>query len=153
MDKITVYIGSIVTLSNGAQQDTRREVVFEGMELGTYREYGEGRDGRLTDTRGTTQTLYKTADGRFVVHVDNWSHWQGEPNTETLHEVKERDLQPGGRFYDLAVACDLGRPLTLEEALNEGDETDRFMNYNPIDPKDWTPEEALATADTDDLDG
>lgn len=117
METITVYVGQVVGMSGGAQQDTRREVRFEGEKLGTYREYGEGRNGSPTDTRGTTETLYKTADGRLVAHVEEWSHWQGEPNTETLHEVKERDLKPGGRFYDLALACDLGRPLTLAEAL------------------------------------
>lgn len=117
MEEIKLYIGSVVTLNNGAQQDMRREVVFQGEQVGTYREYGEGRDGRPTDTRGTTETLYRTADGSLVVHVDEWSRWQGEPNTETLYRITEKDLEPSGQYYDLACACGLGRPLTLEEAL------------------------------------
>lgn len=123
MDTINVYVGTVVSMSNGAQQDTRREVVFRGECLGAYREYGydERRDA-LTDTRGTIETLYRTDAGELVAHVEEWSHWQGEPNTETLYRVSERDLEPGGRFYDLACACGLGRSLTLEEAL-DGAET------------------------------
>jgi len=115
-------------MSNGATQDTRREVVFQGEEVGTYREYGQGRNGGPTDTRGTTETLYRTASGELVAHVDEWSHWQGEPNIETLYRVTEKDLEPGGRFYDLACACDLGRPLTLEEAL---------AGVEATEPEEW----------------
>ncbi len=140
MEEIKLYIGSIQSLSNGAQQDTRREVVFQGEEVGTYREYGLGRNGGLTDTRGTTETLYKTADGSLVAHVEEWSRWQGEPNTETLYRVTEKDLEPGGRFYDLACACDLGRPLTLEEALAGVEATE------PEEWEDGAPEDGDAPA-------
>ena len=121
MAEITVYVGSLVVLSNGAQQDTRKKVVFEGEELGTYREYSADprNPERLSDTRGMTQTLYRAADGRLVVHTEEWSRWQGEPNTEWLTEVTEADLQPGGDFEDLGAACGLGRPLTLDEVLSQ----------------------------------
>jgi hypothetical protein len=127
MEEITVYVGMVVGMSGGQQQDTRRKVVFEGEEVGTYREYGQGRNGGPTDTRGTIKTLYRTPLG-YVAHVEEWSHWQGEPNTETLYRVTEKDLEPGGRFYDLACACDLGRPLTLEEALD---------GVEAIEPEEW----------------
>jgi len=103
-------------MSNGAQQDTRRPVTFTGEELGEYQEYGLER-GNLTDTRGTTETLYRAEDGRLIVHSYEWSHWQGEPNTEFLTEVTEEDLRPGGRFEALGAVCGFGRPLTLDEAL------------------------------------
>lgn len=132
MEKITVYIGQVVVMSNGAQQDTRRPVTFEGEKLGEYREYGQGRDGGPTDTRGTIETLYRASDGRLVVHSEDWSNWQGEPNTETLQEVTPADLQPGGDFEDLGRACGMGRPLTLDEALSLGDEDEKARNVAQI---------------------
>jgi len=118
METIKVYVGSVVAMNGGVQQDTRRAVEFEGEELGRLTVYGEDpRRGTITDTRGTTQTLYKTADGRLVVHVDEWSRWQGEPNTETLVEVTE-DLGPDGEHWQLGEKAGFGRPMTLDEVLN-----------------------------------
>lgn len=118
MDKITLNVGSIVVGSSGQTNDTRRPVEFTGEKLGSWTEYGAGRDGCITDTRGKTQTLYKTDDGRLIVHVDDWSRWQGEPSTETLHEVTDVvDLQPGGRFEQLGYEAGYGRALTLDEAI------------------------------------
>ena len=136
MEEIKLYVGTVVGMSNGAQQDTRREVVFQGEKVGTYREYGTGRNGGPTDTRGTIETLYITPAGDFVAHVEEWSHWQGEPNIETLYRVTQKDLDPGGRFYDLACACDLGRPLTLEEALAGVEAT--------TEPEEWEDGDAPA---------
>ena len=117
MDKYTVFVGTLEVLNGGQTQDGRREVAFDGEKVGSITTYGYDTRGNLTDTRGTTETLYRTADGRLVVHVDDWSRWQGEPNTESLHQVTEDDLRPGGRFEDLGAACGYGRPLTLDEAL------------------------------------
>ncbi len=75
MDTITVQIGTVNTLSNGRQVDNLRDVRFEAEELASRTEYGFGHGGILTDTRGTTETLYNTDDGRLVVHVWDWSHW------------------------------------------------------------------------------
>ena len=111
-----VLVGPLLT-GNGISQDSRREVRFEAEELGSRTEYEQDQDGQLTDTRGVTETLYRAADGRLVVHVKDWSKWQGEPNTEYLIGASEADLQPGGRFEDLGNACGFGRPLTLDEAL------------------------------------
>jgi len=118
MEEITVHIGEVVAMSNGVLQDTRRPVVFEGEKLGEYREYGQGRNGQPTDTRGIREALYRTLEGRLIVHSEEWSNWQGEPNIETLQEVTLEDLQPGGDFEALGRACGMGRPLTLDEALN-----------------------------------
>lgn len=120
MDTITVKIGSIVTGNSGQTNDTRRDVQFVGEELGSRTEYGEGRDGGITDTRGTIEALYRTEDGRLLVHVNAWSKWQGEPDVLSLHQVTEADLQLDGQFELLGAECGFGRPLTLEEALHEG---------------------------------
>ena len=116
MEKVTVQVGSLSVLSNGATQDTRRPVEFVGERLAERTEYGSGDHG-LTDTRGVTETLYKTEDGRYVVHVEDWSRWQGEPDTYHLHVATPEDLGPGGRYEALGREAGLGRPLTLDEAL------------------------------------
>lgn len=118
MEKITVYTGEVVALSNGATQDLRRPVRFVGEGLAELTTYGySDRTGYPTDTRGVTETLYRTEDGRLVVYVQEWSRWQGEPNYYRLVEVTEADLQVGGRFEDLGREAGFGRALTLEEAL------------------------------------
>lgn len=119
MDTIKVCIGTVETLSGGGRvQDNRREVEFAGEKLGSLITYGyDTKRGNLTDTRGVIETLYRHADGRLVVHVKDWSHWQGEPTTESLFVVKDEDLQPGGRYEALGTECGFGRPLTLDEAI------------------------------------
>jgi len=118
METITVRIGTTVGMSNGRSQDRIREVEFVGERLGDYTEYGYStRGGGLTDTRGVTQTLYRTEDGRLVVYVKDWSHWQGEPNVYSLHEVSEEDLGVNGKYEDLGCEAGFGRPLTIDEAL------------------------------------
>ena len=119
METIKVQIGTMATGSGGVQQDLTRVVEFTGEEMATYAEYGTSRKtGAPVDTRGVDQTLYRTKDGRLIVHVKDWSHWQGEPNTYSLHEVTEADLQPGGRFEALGAESNYGRSLTLDEALS-----------------------------------
>lgn len=111
MQTVKVNIGSVRTI-NGRTQDTLRAVEFEGALLASRAEY-TGDD----DTRGVTESLYQAADGRLVVHIEDWSRWQGEPTTCALREVSEADLQPGGQFEWLGQEAGYGRPLTLDEAL------------------------------------
>jgi len=120
MAEITVQIGSVVTASGGVQQDNRREVKFTGEEVASRTEYGMHK-GSATDTRGVNETLYRTDAGRLIVHVEDWSRWQGEPNTYSLHEVTEADLQVGGRFEALGHKAGYGRPLSLDEAIRKDD--------------------------------
>lgn len=118
MNTITVLVGTLETLNGGRTQDGRREVIFEGETLGSLTTFGyDSKRGNLTDTRGTTETLYRAADGRLVVHVKDWSRWQGEPTIESLHQVTEDDLRPHGRFEPLGHECGFGRPWNLDEAL------------------------------------
>jgi hypothetical protein len=126
MDTIKVFVGSVVAGNSGQVNDARHPVTFEGEELARRTEYGEGRGGvGITDTRGVTETLYKTGDGRLIVHVEDWSRWQGEPTTESLHQATSADLGPNGCFEALGREAGFGRPLTLDEALD------------PLDRRDW----------------
>ena len=117
MEQITILTGSIVTGNSGQTLDTTREVCFDGELVGTYKEPGMHK-GSPTDTRGTVQTLYRTEDGRLIVHVERWSNWQGEPNTYTVHQVDLADLERDHPF--LADVCGFGQPLTLDQALELG---------------------------------
>lgn len=124
MKNTTVLIGTIQTTSSGHTQDRTREVEFEAEELGKLTDLGTGRDGGLTDTRGTTETLYKAGDDRLVVHIKDWSHWQGEPIIYSLHEVTEGDLAGSGKFARLGHEAGYGQPLTLDEALAMAGDTE-----------------------------
>ncbi len=117
MAEIRVQVGEIVVTNSGHCEDTRVPVVFNGEELAQFRRLGTGRNGGLTDTRGTTQTLYRVDDGRLVVYVEEWSRWQGEPNTYRLFAVTENDLRPGGRFDMLGHEAGFWDTLTLDDAL------------------------------------
>ena len=118
MEHITLKIG-IVTATGSVQQDLTRDVEFVGEELARRKVYGySDRTGEVTDTRGITETLYRVEDGRLVVYVEEWSHWQGEPNRYHLLEVTEDDLGVNGRFEALGREAGFGRSLTLDEALS-----------------------------------
>jgi len=118
MTKINVLIGVLCSDQSGLVfDDSRREVVFEGEKLGELATPGLGRDNRPTDTRGIVETLYRSRDGQLLVHIKDWSHWQGEPTSYSLIKVSETDLEPAGRFEALGYESELGRPLTLDEAL------------------------------------
>jgi len=122
METVTLRIGSVQSSSSGtATLDTTQDVEFEGELLAEYSEPGTGRDGGPTDTRGTTTKLYRASDGRLIVHVKDWSHWQGEPTTYTLHQVTEGDLTGRGQFAALGREAGYGRPLSLDEALQRGE--------------------------------
>jgi len=118
MDRIRLHIGSVVSGGIGTN-DNRRDVEFVGEELARRTEYDIKDDGSVSDSRGTTETLYRTADGRYVVHVKDWSYWQGETTTYRLVEVDAKDLDVGGRFEELGREAGIARPLTLDEALTE----------------------------------
>ncbi len=94
-----VLVGSLRTV-DGARVDRTRPVEFEGEAL-AVREKTIDEDGRL----GFTETLYYTADRRLLVHVANWSRQHGEMISYSLLEVNRHDLQPGGRFAELAQAA------------------------------------------------
>jgi hypothetical protein len=112
MDKIKVHVGTRRTLRSGQVDDNLTPVEFEAEELANVTAYhGDN------DTRGVTETLYRTADDRLVVYVEDWTKWQGEPSHFTLQEADEEDLGPGGRFERLGRQAGMGRPMTLDEAI------------------------------------
>jgi len=111
METITLHIGRSVIVG-GCQQDNLRPVQFEGELIGSRREFIDERG-----TRGVDQSLYRTADGRLIVYVENWSRWQGEPTTSKLVQVQPADLDAGGPYELLGRACGMARALSLDEAL------------------------------------
>jgi len=119
VDKITVLIGSVVGGSSGQVNDDTRKVEFVGEEVATRTEWGiSDKTGGIIDTRGVDETLYKTDDDRLVVHVKDWSYWQGEPTVYSIHEVTKNDLCVDGRYAALGAEAGYGRPLTLDEAVS-----------------------------------
>jgi hypothetical protein len=116
MATITLEVGT-VTCINGRTQELLRPVEFVGKKLASRREYtGDN------DTRGVDETLYRCEDGRLVVYVEDWSRWQGEISSYKLVRVQPADLDVGGRFEMLGRACNMARPLTLAEALEQSDD-------------------------------
>jgi len=102
MEKAT---GAKIEVSVGAWDSqgtfTGRLVRFSGEEIGGYTEY-YGR-ASSSDDRGTEYTLYRTPEGRYRVHVETWSRWEGEgsyaqllPNSTQQEDAHETDaLQYG----------------------------------------------------------
>jgi hypothetical protein len=116
MDTIRVLVGMVERMTGGQVQDTRVPVEFQGEQLATTTAYAYDGD-QLTDTRGVTNTLYRTADGRLIVHRKDWSRWQGEPTQESLIEITEADLSYNGEFEALGFEAGFNEPLTLDQAL------------------------------------
>lgn len=92
----------------------KRPVSFSGEKLGQRVSFGI-HNGCVSDVCGVTETLYRTSDGRLMVHIHNWSRWPGEPESiETVCEVTEEDLDPDGEFQYLGWMCDFGRWATVD---------------------------------------
>ena len=91
--------------------DARRPVEVDGREIAAVSECD--RDGH----RGIELKLVRVADGRWVVHVAEWSHYQGETSRYRLVEVTPTDLDAGGRSERLGRVAGLARRLSLDEAL------------------------------------
>jgi len=122
VEQQTVQIGSITVGNSGQTSDTRRDVAFSAEELGQYSEPGTHK-GHVTDSRGVNQSLYRTADDRLIVHVEDWSHWAGEPTSYALVEVTEKTLT--SRYVGLAQACGFDvTPLTLDQGLAQCEPVD-----------------------------
>jgi hypothetical protein len=114
----TICVGSRTTLDTGEVQDLTRPVEFIGEKLASRTKYSySSLMDSPTNARGVTETLYKTEDGRLVVHVKKWSRSPGEPTEHGLCKVTEEDLGVNGRFEALGRKAGYGRPLTLDEAL------------------------------------
>jgi hypothetical protein len=118
---IRLKVGVERCLQDGRVEERMQVAEFDGERVAEVNLFGTHR-GKVTDTRGTRQALYRTADGRLVVHVEDWSNWQGEGSHCRLHEVHAVDLGPIGKFAELGQEAGMGRPLTLDEALGIGAE-------------------------------
>jgi hypothetical protein len=112
-ERVRVRVGTLIAV-NGRLQDFTQQVEFEARKLAEFHRF-LGTD----DTRGVSEVLYQTPDGRLIVHLEDWSRWQNEPTHYKLVEITQDDLQPGGRFEFLGREAGIARPLTLDEALGD----------------------------------
>jgi len=117
---ISLLVGVVEADRIGRTYDRTRKVEFQGVLVAEADLPGYHNE-NVTDSRGTKQRLYRTEDGRHVVAVEEWSHWQGEPNTYALHQVTLAALKLGVVYPDLANAAGLLLPMTLDQALRPED--------------------------------
>ena len=114
-EKIQVTIGDALMELAGGQL---RRVEFDGYQLAQTPETVVSDDSAYREVR--TQTLYKTADCRYVVHesIRTTFHPSRERIERRLFEIRRADLKPGGRYADLGALSEFGEiALTLDEAL------------------------------------
>ena len=89
---------------DGRANDMRRPVEFEGEKLAEVTTYRQ-RKGSVTGPRRTTETLYRTEDGRLLVYAQEWSRCHGETEHHSMQQVMAEHLEPGGRFSALGRAA------------------------------------------------
>ena len=92
-------------------EERLRPVVFEGTELAKLNTIDD------RGSRGTREVLYQTTDGQYIVHVTQWSHWQGETTDLGLYRVSLADLDVNGEYEALGREAGLARDLTLDDVL------------------------------------
>ncbi len=103
-----VWVGHYEHRDGHREEDGLLPVEFDGSRLGTHTDYVWDR------AHGVTETLYRTSDGRLVVHLESWT-----PDTDD-HElilIGEADLQIGEQFEHLGRHVGYAPALTVDEAL------------------------------------
>jgi hypothetical protein len=94
LKEIRLTVGTI-SGTMGESDDTK-EVKFTGRELACHNSYhGETSSG---DDRGMTHTLYKTEKGKYLLHTDEWSRWDGEAGHKSyeIYDSLEEIEEPAG---------------------------------------------------------
>jgi hypothetical protein len=112
MKTVKLLVGSEGSTSWGKFVENTREVEFKADLLGEVELPVYDRD------RGIKQELYRTSGKQLIVYTYEWTNWQGETSWRSIAEVSNEHLGPNGRYEALGLACGFGRPLTLDEALN-----------------------------------
>ena len=105
MKTVDVIVGSVNAGHGGSTTGETRRVQFEGQELATTHQTESSEDER-TDR---TETLYRTGDGRLLVYVQDWSHWQDGAAVYSLTQVSEQDLGSTGKYAQLGQAAGFWR--------------------------------------------
>lgn len=92
-EKVELEVGT--TNNRMGESDNLKTIRFIGKELAWIRNlHGQTGSG---DDRGTTYTLYLTQKGKFLLHIDEWSRWQGESSHsrykvyESMREIEEKE--------------------------------------------------------------
>lgn len=107
---ISVSVGKTRINQSGHYTDNTHRVEFVGEEIGRLESPKSG-------TNGIDQVLYRTADGRLVVHEYSWTKWQPGSDLYKLHQVERDDLEPGGQFEELGRESYFRRAMSFDEAL------------------------------------
>jgi hypothetical protein len=140
MEAITLIVGSVHVGSGDARVVETRQVEFEGERLAIVHHTGacEGQEAdkplglaawaiaqksraKAQKEWGpdSTETLYRTSDGRLLVYVQDWSHFKDGPAVYTLHEATQQDVCRTGRYARLGEEAGFWR---AEEARVWGPE-------------------------------
>ncbi len=100
LQEITLEIGNS---GREGESDDYRKIRFIGKKLATADTLcGSNSSG---DDRGVDYALYHTGKGKFLLHREDWTKWQGEQNTksyivyDSLEEIKNA---PGQLIQDAA---------------------------------------------------
>lgn len=108
-NQITVEVGAVSKFPGEdgmVTSDQRRKVTFQGERVRRYRD------------KDDVDTLYKRDSGGYVVHsersADDYGGKGGKVTRYQVHEITERDLQPGGNWAH--VSPDLP-PTPLDDYL------------------------------------
>lgn len=112
MDKITIKVGP--------EDGKQKLATFTGEKLGSKRFL----DDPPHDSRGAWETLYQVPGGKYRVVTVNWSHWQGEEDsnyTEVSEPLTRKELI--SRYGALSTACGILEEVDLDEVdLDEEEE-------------------------------
>lgn len=106
-------VGTIVNSSRGTEEYLKT-VTLEGEELARRTVY----DDPTSDLRGSEETLVRLDNGRLIVHLYSWSHWQGESSCYEITQVTEQDLGHGSRFEWLGQVAGFDKDLSLDDYLS-----------------------------------
>lgn len=137
--RIEVHVGALITAPRNGSivQDAGRMVAIEGVLLGEHRTDG--------DFVSTVEHLYKTASG-LVAHVTE--SYDDGITVETMWQVEDEDLQPGGTCYDLGLACGVVQKPTMKWGIYEVDilsviSTDDIVIGEAGSPAGWVARVSL----------
>jgi len=111
-----VKIGSF-----GADGDYRKTYRFKGIQVAWTRNH---RAARSRDDRGQDKTLYQVGEDKYIVHILNWTHWQGEHDNAYFHSLDDEEglstpiiltsADVTAIFPDLANEAEISAPTDLD---------------------------------------
>jgi hypothetical protein len=90
-----------------SRKNTIREVEFEGERLAKV---------SRGDHRGVNLTLYDTPGRGLILHVYDYSHWQGESSTYEIRSTTREQIRD--REPKLARKAGFDEPVSLDKVMS-----------------------------------